>query len=167
MNFIEQLGLCDVFLLNLTTTCGGILLSLESNICQISIEHFDQTSIKYFSKRWPALLSLLERGVEWRQTGVRRWTMKRSIWEKRKNNQTKRQKKQQICLNCWFALLDHLGPERLFSGESLGIKFLTFSKVSICAENSFNVYSIYSCHAQFIPRYTYLLGEISSDLYWT
>ena len=41
----------------------------------------------YFSKRWPALLSLLERGAEWRQTGARRWTMKRSIWEKRKNNQ--------------------------------------------------------------------------------
>ena len=48
MNFIEQLGLCDVFLLNLTTTCGGILLSLESNICQISIEYIDQTSLKYF-----------------------------------------------------------------------------------------------------------------------
>ena len=48
MNFIEQLGLCDVFLMNLTTTYGGILLSLESNICQISIEYIDQTSIKYF-----------------------------------------------------------------------------------------------------------------------
>ena len=33
--------------MNVTTTYGGILLSLESNICQISIKYIDETYLKF------------------------------------------------------------------------------------------------------------------------